>query len=40
MLQIIRIKNFPGIKFSQFRSIREIFLMVDDYNMYKHLESS
>ena len=40
MLQIICMKNFRGVKFSHFRSIREIFLMVDDYNMYMRLESS
>ena len=28
------------VKFSQFRSICEIFLTVDDYNMDEHLESS
>ena len=39
-LKIIRAKNFRVIKFSQFRSIREIFLTVDDCNMDKCLESS
>ena len=37
---IIRMKNFRVVKFLRFRSIREIFLTVDDYNMDKHLESS
>ena len=32
-------KNFC-VKFSQFRSIREIFLTVDDYNMDEHLKIS
>ena len=40
MLKIIRMKNFRVVKFLRFRSIREIFLTVDDYNMDKHLESS
>ena len=39
-LKIIRVKNFRVIKFSRFRSIREIFLTVDDCNMDKCLESS
>ena len=39
-LKIIRVKNFRVIKFLQFRSIREIFLTVDDYNMDERLESS
>ena len=40
MLKIIRIKNFGVVKFSWFRSIREIFLTVADYNMDERLESS
>ena len=40
MLKIIRVKIFHVVKFSQSRSIREIFLTVDDYNMDKRLESS
>ena len=40
MLKIIRVKIFRVVKFSQFRSIREIFLAVADYNMDKRLESS
>ena len=40
MLKIIRVKNFRVVKFSQFRSIREIFLAVADYNMDERLESS
>ena len=39
MLKIIHVKNFL-VKFSQFYSIREIFLKVADYNMDEHLESS
>ena len=33
-------KNFRVIKFSRFRSIREIFLTVDDCSMDERLESS
>ena len=33
-------KKFRVVKFSRFRSIRETFLTVDDYNMNEHLESS
>ena len=39
-LKIIRVKNFRVVKFLWFRSIREIFLMVDYCNMDEHLESS
>ena len=39
-LKIICVKNVHVVKFSRFRSIREIFLTVDDYNMDEHLESS
>ena len=39
-LKIIRVKNFRVIKFSRFRSIREIFLTVDDCSMDERLESS
>ena len=39
-LKIIRIKNFRAIKFSLFRSIREIFLTVDDCSTDERLESS
>ena len=38
-LKIIRVKIFRVDKFSQFRSIREIFLTVDDCNMNERLES-
>ena len=38
-LKIIRVKSFRVDKFSRFRSIREIFLTVDDCNMDKRLES-
>ena len=38
-LKIIRVKNFRVDKFSRFRSIREIFLTVDDCNMDERLES-
>ena len=38
-LEIICVKNFCGVKFLRFHSIREI-LMVDSYNMDEHLESS
>ena len=38
MLKIIRVKNFHGVKFLQFRSIHEIFLTVDDYNKDERLE--
>jgi len=34
------VKNFRVVKFSQFRSIPEIFLTVDYCNMDKRLESS
>jgi len=33
-------ENFRVVKFSRFRSICEIFLAVDYYNMDEHLESS
>ena len=33
-------KIFCVVKFSRFRSIRKIFLTIDDYNMDEHLESS
>ena len=39
-LKIIRVENFRVVKFSRSRSIREIFLTVDDCNMDEHLESS
>ena len=39
-LKIIRVKNFRVVKFSRFRSIREIFLTVDYCNMDERLESS
>ena len=39
-LKIIRVKIFRVVKFSRFRLIREIFLMVDYYNMDKSIESS
>ena len=39
-LKRIRVKNFRVVKFSQFHSILEILLMVDDCNMDEHLESS
>ena len=39
-LKIIRVKNFHVVKFSRSRSIREIFLTVDDCNMNERLESS
>ena len=39
-LKIIHVKNVRVVKFSRFRSIREIFLTVDDYNMDECLESS
>ena len=35
-LKIIHVKNFRVNKFSWFRSIRKIFLMVNGYNMDKH----
>ena len=38
-LKIIRMKNFHGVKCSQFCSIREIFLMVDGYNVDERIES-
>ena len=40
MLKIMHVKNFRVVKFSQSRSIREIFLTVDDCNMDERLESS
>ena len=40
MLRTIRVKNFVLFKFSWFRLIRDIFLMVDDFNMDERLESS
>ena len=39
-LKIICVKNFHVNKFSWFRSICEIFLTVNGYNMDEHLESS
>ena len=39
-LKIIRVKNFRAVKFSWSRSIRKIFLMVEDCNMNERLESS
>ena len=39
-LKIIRVKNFRVVKFSRSRSIREIFLTVDDCNINERLESS
>ena len=39
-LRTIRVKNFVLFKFSWFRLIRDIFLMVDDFNMDERLESS
>ena len=38
-LKIIRENNFRGVKFLRFRSIREIFLTVDGYNVDERLES-
>ena len=38
-LKIFRVKIFRVDKFSRFRSIREIFLTVDDCNMDERLES-
>ena len=39
MLKIICVKNFHGVKFLQFRSIREFFLLtVDGHNKDKRLE--
>ena len=32
-------KNFRGVKFSWFHSIREIFLTVEDYDVDERLES-
>ena len=40
VLKIIRVKIFHVIKFSRFRSIREIFLTVDDCSMDERLDSS
>ena len=39
-LKVIRMKNFPGVKFLRFRSICKFLLTVDDCNMDKRLESS
>ena len=39
MLKIICMKNVCGVKFLWFRSIREMFLTVDNYNMDKRLKS-
>ena len=39
MLKIICVKNFHSVKFSRFRSIREICSMVDSYNVDERLES-
>ena len=39
MLKISHVKNFRVNKFLRFRLIREIFLMVNGYNMDEHLES-
>ena len=39
-LKVIHMKNFRVVKFSWFRSICEIFLTVDDYNMDERLVSS
>ena len=33
-------ENFRVVKFSRFRSIREIFLTVDNYNILERMESS
>ena len=38
--KIIRVKNFHGIKFTQFHSICEIFVQVDGYNRNETLERS
>ena len=38
-LKIIRVKNFHGVKCSQFCSIREIFLTVDGYDVDERHES-
>ena len=38
-LKIIRENNFRGVNFLRFRSIREIFLTVDGYNVDERLES-
>ena len=38
MLKIICVKNFRGVKFLQFHSIRKIFLKVDGYNKDERLE--
>ena len=40
MLKIIRVNNYRVIKFLWFRSIREIFLTVDNCSMDERLESS
>lgn len=37
-LKIICMKNLHGVKFSQFRSISEIFFTVDGYNVDELLE--
>ena len=39
-LKIVCIKNFRVDKFSWFRSIHEIFLTINNYNMDEHLDSS
>ena len=39
-LKIIHVKIFHVVKFSQFHSIREIFLTVDECNLDERLESS
>ena len=39
-LKIIHVKIFRVIKFLRFRSIRDIFLTVDNCSMDEHLESS
>ena len=38
-LKIICMKNLHGVKFSQFRSISEIFFTVDGYNVDELLEN-
>ena len=39
-IKIICVKNFRVVRFSWFRTIREFFLTVDDYNMDDCLERS
>ena len=39
-VKIIDVKKFHGVKFSQFCSIREIFLMVDGSKRDEHLKCS